>query len=405
MRWYYGWNVLATGMVFQAATFGLTFYCFTFWVTPWMVAFGASRAEVMTVFLVLQVTMGMLSPLAGRAMDSASIRGLVIAGAFAFSGALVLVSFASSLWQVGLAYATLQVAGVLLAGPLATQTLAAKWFNRRRGVAIGVVTIGTSIGGFLMPLLVTTLMLDYSWRETHQMLAVLILVAIVPIVWVVVRNTPADRGVACEPGSAPDATLPEVVERIWTVGEALSERTFWILVTAFVPMAMAFGAAQQNFAPYTLDHGIDAIRTSYLVSTTAVMMVIAKLAFGALSDWVDPRLLYGGAIAALLSALALMTGSQTYPGLIVISVLLGIAAGSFLPLMGIIVSRHFGAPSFGRVMGLLGPFTTLGAIGPWIAGAIRDAQGNYDLAWQMLFALVIPAAVTMVWMKLRPRLA
>ena len=68
-RWYYGWNVIATGMTFQAIAFGLTLYTYGLWVTPLGETFGASRAEVMIGFTLLSVVMGALSPFAGRAMD------------------------------------------------------------------------------------------------------------------------------------------------------------------------------------------------------------------------------------------------------------------------------------------------------------------------------------------------
>jgi cyanate permease len=78
-------------------------------------------------------------------------------------------------------------------------------------------------------------------------------------------------------------------------------------------------------------------------------------------------------------------------------ILLGFAAGAFLPLMGAIVSSWFGAAAFGRVTGLVGPFTTLAAIGPWIAGYIRDTTGSYDPAWFWLsISLLIAVAATLM---------
>ena len=80
-RWYYGWNVVATGMTFQAVAFGLTIYTFGLWVAPLTAEFGASRAEIMTGFTLLSVAMGVMSPFAGRAMDRRSIKNLITLGA------------------------------------------------------------------------------------------------------------------------------------------------------------------------------------------------------------------------------------------------------------------------------------------------------------------------------------
>ena len=110
-------------MLFQAVTFGIGIYSFTFWVAPWSVEFGVGRSDVMTVYVTMQVCMGLFSPLAGRAMDRLSIRGLIIAGALCLALGLALAGRATALWHLNLIYGTLVVAGLVLAGPLAGQTL------------------------------------------------------------------------------------------------------------------------------------------------------------------------------------------------------------------------------------------------------------------------------------------
>ena len=401
MPWYYGWNVLGVGMVFQAATFGITFYCFTFWVGPWTRDFGVSRSDVMLLILVTQVAMGVVAPLAGRAMDALSIRALVITGATAYALGLAIAAQASALWHIGAAYATLLVAGVSLAGPLAAQTLAAKWFFGRRGTAIGIVSVGTSVGGFVLPLLVTFLLARYGWRDTHMALAVLVFVAVVPLVWWVVRSTPQDKGVEPEPDRDTQSGL-EVTFPRWSVRAVLRERAFWVTVFAFAPMMTAFGAVQQNLAPYTADLGIDIQATSVLVSIMAVVMIAGKVFFGAAADRWDHRFLYWLAAGILLGTLVLMTRAPNYASLLVIVALLGFSAGGFLPLLGAIVGSRFGPASFGLVMGLLGPFTTVAATGPWIAGYVRDTAGSYDPAWVLFMWVIVPAAIAMGFMSPRP---
>lgn len=400
--WYHGWNVLAVGMLFQAVTFGIGIYCFTFWVGPWSSEFSIGRGEAMTVFLTLQVAMGALAPFAGRAMDRASIRVLIIAGALCFALALALAARAQAVWQLALLYGSLVVAGMLLAGPLAAQTLAARWFTRRRGLALGISTVGTSMGGFFMPPLVTWLQAELGWRDANDVLALLVLVLIVPPVWLLIRNSPAAAGRPGEDGPTAQRHPPPAPVA-WSTVDLLRSKPFWLLVLAFTPMATAFGGAQQNLAPYTSDHGIDARATAYLVSIMALVMAAAKVAFGALADRVDLRWLFLVALGVLAVSFALMRGSVDYPALILISVLLGTAAGGFLPLLGSAVSHRFGVAAFGQVMGMVGPFTTLAALGPWLAGYLRDSTGSYDPAWVALGLLLIPSAAAMLLLRPLPR--
>jgi MFS family permease len=390
-------------MLFQAVIFGIGFFCFTFWVAPWRAEFGASRGDVMAILVSAQVIMGCVSPFAGRAMDRLSIRSLIVVGAFGFAAALALSSQATALWQIGVIYGVFFVAGALLAGPLAAQTLAAKWFFGRRGTAIGLSSIGTSLGGFALPVLVTYLLAAYGWRQANLILAALVVVAIVPVVWLVVRNTPKDRGVVPEPDLEVAAGMSAHVYPSWTTLGILNQRAFWVTVLAFTPMVAAFGAAQQNFAPYTADLGIDAQATSYLVSLMAIVMVGGKIFFGSMSDRWDHRWLYAISITVLVVTLSLMMLDPGYLQLVVISALLGFAAGGFLPLLGAIIGSRFGPAAFGQVMGMVGPFTTLAAIGPWVAGYLRDTSGSYNSAWQLFLLVVIPAAFTIILLPPRPK--
>lgn len=384
-------------MVFQAVSFGIGIYCFTFWVEPWSREFAVGRSQVMTVFVTMQVAMGALAPFAGRAMDRLSIRALVATGALSLAVALALAARVDALWQVNVVYGTLVVGGMLLCGPLAAQTLAARWFESRRGLALGISTVGTSVGGFVMPPLVTTLQAQVGWRDANDLLAIGVVLSVVPLVWLVVRNAPPVAEPTIVPAhGGPDPAAPLAV---------LRDRGFWLLVLAFTPMITAVGAAQQNLAPFADDNGTSPQVTAYLVSLMALTMIAAKVAFGALVDRWDLRWLFLFVLAVLAMALSLMLGAVNGPTLMLACALLGVAAGGFLPLLASAVSTRFGVAAFGRVMGMVGPFTTLAALGPWLAGYLRDVSGSYDMAWVAMGLLLLPSAVCMALLRPRPATA
>ena len=401
MLWYRGWSVLAVAMLFQAVTFGLGIYSFTFWVVPWTSEFGVGRGDVMTVLVAMQICMGLFSPFAGRAMDRVSIRGLIITGALCLAAGLALAGRADGLWHLRLIFGTLVMAGLVLAGPLAAQTLATRWFVKRRGAALGVVTIGTSIGGFAMPPLVTALNAEFGWRAANDLLAVLVLVAIVPLVWWLVGD---GRGQAAQLGQTESrAARAEPSSSSLTVLDVLAKRIFWLTVLVITPVAAAFGGAQQNLAPYAADLGVDAEAAAFLVSVMALVMIGAKVFFGTMADRWDLRILLGLALGGLAVAFGFMLMELSYFMLVLVCGLLGFVAGGFLPLMGAIVSQNFDIRAFGQVMGMLGPFTTLAAAGPWLAGHLRDVSGSYDLAWMSLCALLIPSVIATALMPPRRR--
>lgn len=400
MRWYYGWNIVGAGLVFQAVTFGLIFFSFTFWVEPWMVEFDASRTEVMVAFAALNVSMGCMAPFAGRAMDKMSIRALVCGGSVCFASGLALASLATALWQIIAVYATVITLGTILTSSLAAQTLAAKWFRARRGLAIGFVAVGTSIGGFLLPPVVAGLIADFGWRSANVILAVGAVLLVVPLVWLVVRNTPEDKGLAPEPerlsadGSHVAVEFPE-----WTTAMILRQSSFWVPIGAFFPMMLAVSSIQANLAPFASDLGIDATRAAGLMSALAGTMIFGKLFFGAMADRWDHRILFWISAGTMWAAIFLFDTMPNYPVMVAASGVFGFAIGGFLPLLGAIFASRFGPHAFGRVMGLTGPFITITSVGPVATGWVRDASGSYSMAFEAFLILIVPAALIMYFLR------
>ena len=388
--WHYGWNVVANTLVFQAVTVGILIYCFALFVVPWLETFDTSRGRVMIAITVLQLGVGVLSPLVGRAMDALSMRWLVIGGALAMAGGMGLASQATAMWQIIMLYALVLPFGMAMAGPLAAQTLVTRWFLGRRGVALGISAIGTSIGGFSFPFLTSALLEQYGWRVTLQSLAVLTIVLVVPLsFWVLRRQPPvllSGVGDATSRAGLADA-------RDWQMTQILRTPVFWIAVCGFLPMNAAFGAIQFNLGAYTRDLGFPTSYAALLISLSSAFMIAGKFAFGAAADRVEHRWLYYLMAAGMSLSLLLLIGSPGLVTLIVAASLMGLAGGGILTLMAVVYGSRFGAASFGRVMGLGMMFITLASLGPLLSGWIHDVTGSYDLAFGLFAALLLPAAL------------
>ena len=148
----------------QAFCIGILIYSFALFVVPWLSEFGISRSHAMLAIFLLQVATGLGSPVIGRFLDELPVRWLITAGALGMSTGLVLLSFATAFWQVMVLYLTLLPLGSVLCGPLAAQTLVGKWFTTQRGIAIAISAAGTSLGGFVFPLIIAALFDSYSWQ-------------------------------------------------------------------------------------------------------------------------------------------------------------------------------------------------------------------------------------------------
>lgn len=389
--WHYGWNVVGLTLAFQAMTIGTLIYCFALFVVPWLETFDASRSRVMVTITVLQLCVGLLSPMAGRAMDAMSMRALVIVGGLTLCAGLWLASLATALWQIIAIYALLMPIAMSMAGPLAAQTLVTRWFLQRRGMALGISAVGTSIGGFLLPFLTGALLEQVGWRSTMQVLAMLSLLTILPLAaWILRRQPPQPEAL---PGNGKPAAAAATQARQWQVGEVLRTPMFWIAVVAFLPTNAAFGAMQFNLGALTRDLGHPTHYAAWLISISSLAMILGKFAFGAAADRVDHRWLYYIMAAGMGSSLLLLMGSPPLATLFLAAVVMGLSGGGILTLMAVVYGSRFGAASFGRVMGLGMLFITLASLGPLFSGWIFDRTGSYDLAFGLFAALFLPAAV------------
>lgn len=390
-------------MAFQAILFGLTLFSFIFWAPIWAEEFDANLADVMWANVGMMLSQGLMSPFVGHAMDRYSIKWLVISGAVIAAAGFIAVSQAKQVWHIVFAYCTLIPLGMLLAGPLAAQTLAAKWFSRRRGLAIGISTTGTSIGGFILPVAVGVLFSAYGWRTTHLVLAAFVVVTVLPIAWIIIFNTPEDRGVVRETDAQRHDNSDGAVEfPVWTTGSILKQRNFWILVLAFVPLIAAQGAVQANIAAFAIDLGTAREMTPRLISLMAITAIGGKIFFGRQADYWDHRYLFLLAAAIIAIVIALMLTEPSYFTQLLIASLLGIGTGAILPLLGVIISSRFGPTGHGKVMGLLGPFLMLSAFGSVFAASTYDSTGSYAPALQPLLIGIVPAAMIVMWLGANP---
>jgi MFS family permease len=270
----------------------------------------------------------------------------------------------------------------------------AKWFERERGRAAGVAAMGPPAGGLLLVPLAGWLLESFGWRGTLQAFAVLSAL-IAPLALLVVRSSPGELGQEVDGGGAPresevTSDRPPAASDLGG-GSILRSRNFWALALG-IGIVFGLGGGWGAHAPrFGEDLGYSAQHMSLLVGIAAGLGIPATLLFGALADRFDNRALLWVGVLGQTLALAILwvaPNEWLFTGGIV---LFGFAGGSLLPVYASLIGRLFGAPAFGRVMGLAGlvmlPF---GAGAPVVAGAMRDASGSYSgvlAAFSLAFCL------------------
>jgi MFS family permease len=400
MRWYHGWNVLAAAVLFQALIVGICFTCFTFWVEPWVREFGVGRGTVMWAAAASTIGTGLMMPLAGMAMERVSMRMLICGGALVLALGMVLIASATAIWQIIALYATLVAFGYAFAATLAGQALAVAWFPTRIGLAVGIVSQGSSVGGVVMPPLCTWLLLQYGWRDANLMLAGLVVALVVPLVWLLVR-LPRD-GELEAPRKPARAAPPAPPAPGLSTAALLRGRAFWVLGLASFGASIAYYAFLPNMASYAGELGFLPQQAAALVSAYSAANIAGRFLFGMTADRIDPRLPFWAASACLVLPLLVTLGQPGYGAALAVSALVGLGAGGLMPVVCVMVGQQFGQANFGRVMGWVIPFfSAAAALGPLVSAYIRDASGDYRAAFAVYLLTVVPAGLALLLLRAR----
>ncbi len=372
---------------------GISLYCFAIFSLPWLAQFDVSRGQLMLAITALMVANGLAAPFIGHRLDKMSLLWPVITGYILFCTGLGLLSVASAYWQIIVIYATLFAVGQILSGTFVSQMLINRWFASDNGLALGISATGTSIGGILFPLLVAQALATLSLSAVLQGLALILGVVLIPMNYAILRVQPPS-GIqkqvagAFEPAPAPD----------WTTQEILRSMAFWIPLIVLLSVSNSFVAIQANLGVHLNDLNYPAAFTGQVIATISAMMIAGKLLYGRLADRLDHSyLLFFMGSMCIVAIVLLMSTSEKAP-LLTAAVLLGIASGGLIPVMGVVFVARFGVASFGKVMGLVMLVMVLGSLGSVYAAWVYDLAGSYHYAFISFILMTLPGLFLLRWL-------
>ena len=177
---YYGWWIVLAAFLNLFLVVGIIFYGFPAFYPYFVQDLHFTRAQLTQGFLLGFLFAGLpFGIIAGALIDRIGARTVILAGVALVAGSLILMSRITAFWQFEL-LCIVEVIGYVFAGPIANQVLVARWFERRRGQAMGYAYLGLGLGGVAAPLLVNYLTRNYGWRPALQLIGVVIALVLVP---------------------------------------------------------------------------------------------------------------------------------------------------------------------------------------------------------------------------------
>lgn len=390
-RFYYGWWVVfaCASIVFLSA--GTFFYGFGLLVAPLTAEFGWSRAAISAAFSLRTEVGGIAAPVVGFAIDRVGVRRLIIGGLFIVATGFFMLSQAQSLTWFYISVVVIAI-GMSATGGSSGNVAVALWFRRRRGRAMGFMTLGGGMGG-LMTVAFAWLISTFGWRESLIIIGAAQLLVSLPLA-LTIRNRPEDMGLPVDgipedpEEQARQTATGNVPLADWgmTTKEALKSALFWKVAFAFGLGNFATTAIIVHQVPFLTESvGISNTVAATSVTAMTAISIIGRLGLGNAADLAPKRYVMAFALLCIGASLVLFSTVHHLWQLLYVLPLFGIGFGGAIPVRTSLQAEYFGLRSFGAIQGMMLTITTLGSFaGPVLAGYLFDISDSYRLAFVLL---------------------
>jgi len=282
------WIVLGALTLCLLASTGIR-AVFGVYIKPMEAEFGWSRGALSMAAALSLLLLGAVGPFAGRLADRWGPRRVIVFALVVLGIGSILSSFVTRLWHIYLTAGVLMAAGAGGAALSTGSAVVARWFDKRRGLAMGLAAGGMSAGQLIVIPLATVLTLTYGWRSSFLWLGIGLLVLVVPLGAWLVRNTPEERGVRALGAQGPVQTAAQQAAaqqagRV-SISEAAQTLPFWLLMsTFFVCGYTSNGMVLTHFMPHAMDHNFTAMQASSALGVMGAMNIIGTIGSGWLCD-------------------------------------------------------------------------------------------------------------------------
>jgi len=349
------------------------------------------------IVLVASLTGAICNPLAGRWIDRADVRWPLLGGTLSLALGLFLLSTIEAPGAVFMTAGVLIGFGAALGGPLAHIKVVSSWFDRRRGVVMGLVLAMSPMlaqAGF--PPLVRWLVQMVGWRQSYRMLALAVLLLSGAAVLLLIRT----RSVAAR--SNANAAGPVGSSVGWSARQAFLSRTFWTLTVAECLVAGSLIGAQAHLVSWLRMRGVAGDVSALLLSVQAVAGLLGSFVVGAMLDRLRTRWATAAMYLLPAAALLLMGIARSLPMLILAAAFMGMTMSVVVLLLPYLVTRFFGQRASAEILGLAFAcsMTAIGC-GPWLIGLGFDASGSYSAPMMGAVAAAMLAAALMATLGAR----
>ena len=387
---FYGWVVVLTFVIVGTAIWGIRFTFGVFFKSIES-EFDLTRAATSTIFSTQMVLGGVFTILGGWALDRYGPKIVFLLLGLITGLGLLLTSQTNALWQLFFTYSLLLAMGTsaIYVGVMSTVS---RWFDRKRGLAMGIASSGAGLGPLLIAPFATYLITNFDWRTAYLVIGVIAWLVVIPLSRLLKRDP-------YEIGALPDGvkTLSKDIKSeeisiqpaCLSLPQAVRTRSFWLVIFIFFLFAVSLFLILTHLVPHATDIGFSTAEAATVLSLTGGATLAGRVLLGSASDRIGRKA--AAIICTLLQAGAMvwLLWSQELWMLYMFAIVFGLSWGGIGPTMAALIGDTFGLGKIGAILGVLDAGFNVGAaIGPVMGGLIFDVSHSYFLAF-LLGAVVM----------------
>lgn len=395
---FYGWHVTGFAAVLLVATApGQTAGVSTF-IDPMIADLGVDRSSISTAYLIGTMTGALVVPRIGGLIDKWGVRRCTLAIGAAFGAVLLAMAAIGGFAGLLFGFMGIRSLGQGALG-LAATTAAARWFERRRGRALGIVTAVGTAGISLAPVFTEWIISQQGWRTAWFVMGLIVWALVLPVATWGLRDDPVDLGQVPD-GDAISDDSPAVPRWGLTRRQAFAEPYFWVLISGLAVSGMLSTAIAFHQINLLGSKGLSTAEAAANFIPQTLAGLVVTMVVGNMIDRVSIRWVVLFSMALHVAALAWLTVVTPGVSAIAFGLAIGAAGSSIRIAEAAAIPAYFGVLHLGSIRGFVAAISVGStALGPLLFSVGKDLTGSFDTI--ILISIVLPAAVAVAGLIFR----
>ncbi len=386
-RW---WIILASALALIAGQGAINVFAAGVFLKPVGLELGFGRGEISSAIALTNVMIAIASPFFGELLDKFGVRRPLLTSIAHF--AIATAAMAMLQPSFAILFGLYGLAGLVGVGqnPTAYSKVIASYFDRERGLAMGLALAGVGLGTALMPPLSNFLINTFGWRIGYVGLGcVIVVLAFLPVAFLL-------------PEPKKSESLTKAQEQLpgMPLKEAIRKWRFWAMTIAFFFASTTINGSLVHIVPLLTDRGISVGTAVSTVAAAGMALIVGRVIAGYIMDRVFAPYVALFFLGGPIIGLAILGWNLPINPLIG-TVLLGLGVGAEIDLMSFLITRYFGIRAFGALHGTMFSVFVLGnAAGASSLGWSFQLLKSYTPAFTVFECFL--AAACMLFLSLGP---